>query len=96
MSVRRFKVLARLDGASELMITITPTAGGTDAVMTVRPKHKRKKYSGLLSWAALALANHDAKLTAQSRGVNVPAPRKNTRAEAAAERRRNRLYPDER
>ncbi len=95
MSVRRFKIAGKLDGATELMITITPTAGGTDAVMVVRPKHKRVKYSGLLSWAALAVANHDAKLKAQAQGVSVPSARALSRAEKAAERRRNTLYKEE-
>ncbi len=95
MSVRRFKVQAKLDGANEVTVEITPTAGGTDAVVTVRPKHKRVKYSGLLSWAALAVANHDAKLKAQAMGINVPTQRQLSRAEKAAERRRNHLYKEE-
>jgi len=79
MSVRRFKVEAKLDGANEVTVEITPTAGGTDAVVTVRPKHKRVKYSGLLSWAALAIAARDAKQSAQAQGINVPLARRGRR-----------------
>ncbi len=76
MSIRRFKVATKLDGASEVTVEITPAAGGTDAVVTVRPKHKRVKYSGLLSFVAQFVAARDAKLKAQAQGINVPLARK--------------------
>jgi hypothetical protein len=76
MSVRRFKVAVKLDGASEVTVEITPTAGKTDAVVAVRPKHKRIVYTGLLSDVALIVASRHAKALAAANGISVPKPRK--------------------
>jgi hypothetical protein len=76
MSVRRFKVMVKLDGTSEVTVEITPTAGKTDAVVAVRPKHKRIVYTGLLSDVALIVASRHAKALAAANGISVPKPRK--------------------
>lgn len=76
MSIRRFKVACKLDGASEATVEITPTAGKTDAVVAVRPKHKRIVYSGLLSDVAMIVAARHAKAVVAAQGINVPKPRK--------------------
>jgi hypothetical protein len=76
MSVRRFKVLTKLDGASEVTVEIKPTAGETDAVVSVRAKHQRMVYTGLLSDVAQFIAHRHAKAIAAANGISVPRPRK--------------------
>ena len=81
MSVRRFKVRARLDGKDLLTVEIKPTAGGEDAVISVRPKHSRIEYTGLLSEVALIVAARHAKVLVAQAGINVPKSRKISRRE---------------
>ena len=76
MSVRRFKVACKLDGANEVTVEIVPTAGKTDAVISVRPKHKRTVYTGLLSDVALIVASRHAKKLVMDGGGTVPMARK--------------------
>lgn len=76
MSVRRFKVALKLDGASEATVEIKPTAGGTDAVVSVRPKHKRIVYTGMLSDVAGIVAARHAKALVAQEGIAVPQARK--------------------
>jgi hypothetical protein len=76
MSVRRFKVACKLDGADEVTVEITPTAGRSDAIVSVRPKHKRNVYSGLLSDVASIVAARHAKAILAQQGIPVPAPRR--------------------
>ena len=76
MSVRRFKVRARLDGKDEVTVEIKPTAGGEDAVVSVRPKHSRMEYTGMLSDAALYIAAKHAKALAAQAGIAIPHSRK--------------------
>lgn len=79
MSVRRFKVDLKLDGASQVTVEITPTAGGTDAVFAVRPKHKRMQYTIMLSEVTLMAVARSAKQTLAAQGIPVPRPRKGRR-----------------
>jgi hypothetical protein len=76
MSVRRFKVRARLDGKDLLTVEIKPTAGGEDAVVSVRPKHSRLEYTGMLSDVALFIAARHAKALVAQSGIAVPTARK--------------------
>lgn len=76
MSVRRFKVDTKVDGARQVTVEITPTAGGTDAVFAVRPKHQRRQYTIMLSEVVLMAVARSAKQTLASQGVPVPMPRK--------------------
>lgn len=76
MSVRRFKVRAKLDGKDMLTVEIKPTAGGEDAVVSVRPKHSRIEYTGMLSEVALFVAARHAKALAAQAGIAVPVARK--------------------
>lgn len=79
MSVRRFKVDTKVDGARQVTVEITPTAGGTDAVFSVRPKHQRRQYTIMLSEVVLMAVARSAKQTLASQGVPVPMPRKGRR-----------------
>lgn len=76
MSVRRFKIETRIDGASKVTVEITPTAGGTDAVFAVRPLHQRRVYSLLMSEVVQMAVARAAKQTAAAQGTPVPVPRK--------------------
>lgn len=76
MSVRRFKVDTKIDGARQVTVEITPTAGGTDAVFAVRPKHQRRVYTIMLSEVVLMAVARSAKQTLASQGIPVPVPRK--------------------
>jgi hypothetical protein len=79
MSVRRFKVDMKVDGATQVTIEITPTAGLTDAIFTVRPKHKRHKYTLKLSEVTLMAVARAAKQDAAAQGIPIPVPRKGKR-----------------
>ncbi len=79
MSVRRFKVDMKLDGASAVTVEITPTAGGTDALFAVRPKHKRMKYTLMLSEVTLMAVARASKQMLASQGIAVPMARKGKR-----------------
>lgn len=63
-TTRHFQVDCHLDGSSSVMVEIKMTAGGTDAVVTVRPKGRRMVYSGLLSDVAQFIAARHAKAIA--------------------------------
>jgi hypothetical protein len=76
MSVRRFKIKAKLDGADEVTVEIKPTAGDNDAIVSVRPKHQRIVYTGLLSDVALIVAARHCKALAAQQGIAVPTARK--------------------
>jgi hypothetical protein len=75
----KLKVAIHLDGTSESTVEIKKTAGGTDGLFTVRPKHKRVKYSLMLSEVALMAVSRAAKQTAASQGIPIPVPRKGKR-----------------
>lgn len=76
MSIRRFHVDTKLDGKSSVTVEIKPTAGGTDAVVSVRPKGKRTVYTGMLSDAVQFIAARHAKALAAQAGIAVPQSRK--------------------
>ena len=75
----KFKVMVRLDTAPMVTVEIKKTAGGTDAVVSVRPKHSRRVYTGMLSDVALIVAARDAKAALAAQGVPVPMARKSRR-----------------
>lgn len=79
MSVRRFKVDTKIDGAKQVTVEITPTAGGTDAVFSVRPKHARMTYTIMLSEVVLMAVARSAKQSLAAQGIPVPMPRKGRR-----------------
>lgn len=76
MAVRRFKVDMKVDGAKQCTVEITPTAGGTDAIFAVRPKHARRQYTVMLSEVALIAVARASKQTLAAQGIAVPQPRK--------------------
>jgi hypothetical protein len=76
MSVRRFKVDTKVDRARQVTVEITPTAGGTDAIFSVRPKHQRNRYTIMLSEVVLMAVARSAKQTLASQGIPVPMARK--------------------
>lgn len=75
-SVRRFKVRARLDGQDTVTVEIKPTAGGEDALVSVRPKYSKREYTALLSDVALIVAAKHAKAMLAAQGIRPPMARK--------------------
>jgi len=72
----KFHVLTHLDGVGEVTVEVKATAGKTDAVVSVRPKHKRVVYTGLLSDVAQFVAARHAKAMVAARGLPIPKARK--------------------
>jgi len=66
----------KVDGAKQCTVEIKPTAGGTDAIFTVRPKYSRTSYTLMLSDVALIAVARAAKQTLAAQGISVPKPRK--------------------
>jgi hypothetical protein len=77
--VARFKVDVRIDAATSATVEIKATAGKTDAVVSVRPKHSRVVYTGMLSDVAQIVAARHAKALLAQAGINVPQARKGRR-----------------
>jgi hypothetical protein len=65
----------RLDGQTELTVTLTETATG-DFLVGVRPKGKRLEYKELLWTVGEIIAARHAKFLAQQAGIAVPKARK--------------------
>lgn len=61
----------RLDGQTELTVTLTETPAG-DFLIGVRPKGKRLEYTESLWTLGEIVAARHAKFLAQQAGVNVP------------------------
>jgi hypothetical protein len=72
----KLKIDTHLDGARQVTVTIKPTAGRTDAVISVRPLHQRMVYTGLLSDAILFVVSRHAKALVASQGLPIPRSRK--------------------
>ena len=70
--VARFRVRTHLDGQNEVTVELTEHASGEDFTVTVRPKHSRREYTGLLSDVAQIVASRDAKATVKAQGITVP------------------------
>jgi hypothetical protein len=60
-SIRRFKLAYHLDGANAVTVEMKETAAGGDWVVSVRPKGKRRVYTGLLTHAIEGIVYRDAK-----------------------------------
>jgi hypothetical protein len=67
----------RLDGQTELTVTLTETPAG-DYVVGVRPKGKRLEYTEMLWTLGEIVAARHAKMLASQAGISVPRPRKGT------------------
>jgi hypothetical protein len=67
----------RLDGQTELTITLTETPAG-DYVVGVRPKGKRLEYTEMLWTVGEIVAARHAKMLAAQAGIKVPQQRKGT------------------
>ncbi len=74
--VARFHVRTHLDGKSEATVELVEHAGGEDFTVSVRPKHSRMEYTGLLSDVAQFIAARHAKALAAAQGINVPKARR--------------------
>lgn len=65
----------RLDGQTELTVTLTETPSG-DFIVGVRPKGKRLEYKEMLWTLGEIVAARHAKFLAQQQGIPVPKPRR--------------------
>ena len=76
MNTRRFEVQTHLDGVNTVTVEIAPRSAGDDWIVSVRPKHKRHTYRGMLSDVAQFVAARSAKADAAAAGIPIPKPRK--------------------
>jgi hypothetical protein len=75
----KFHVDVRIDRATSATVEVKATAGKTDAIVSVRPKHSRVVYTGRLSDVAEIVVARHCKAMLAGAGITVPAARKGKR-----------------